>query len=40
MRVLLVLLFTLAAGGASAADLKLLTAGAYKSAATGKPVAL
>lgn len=33
MRVLLVLLFTLAAGGASAADLKLLTAGAYKSAA-------
>ncbi len=34
MRVLLVLLFALAAGGASAADLKLLTAGAYKSAAT------
>ena len=33
MRVLLVLLFALAAGGASAADLKLLTAGAYKSAA-------
>jgi len=33
MRVLLVLLFVLAAGGASAADLKLLTAGAYKSAA-------
>lgn len=34
MRVLLVLLFALAAGSASAADLKLLTAGAYKSAAT------
>jgi molybdate transport system substrate-binding protein len=33
MRVLLVLLFALAAGGASAADLKLLTAGAYKPAA-------
>lgn len=33
MRVLLVLLFALVAGGASAADLKLLTAGAYKSAA-------
>lgn len=33
MRVLLVLLFALAAGSASAADLKLLTAGAYKSAA-------
>jgi len=33
MRVLLVLLIALAAGGASAADLKLLTAGAYKSAA-------
>ncbi len=33
MRVLLVLLFALAAGGASAADLKLLTAGAYRSAA-------
>lgn len=33
MRVLLVLLFALVAGSASAADLKLLTAGAYKSAA-------
>lgn len=33
MRVLLVLLFALAAGTASAADLKLLTAGAYKSSA-------
>ena len=33
MRVLLVLLFALAAGRASAADLKLLTAGAYKPAA-------
>ena len=33
MRVLLVLLFALAAGNASAADLKLLSAGAYKSAA-------
>ena len=33
MRALLVLLFALAAGGASAADLKLLSAGAYKSAA-------
>lgn len=33
MRVLLALLFAVAAGSASAADLKLLTAGAYKSAA-------
>jgi len=33
MRVLLVLLFALVAGGASAADLKLLTTGAYKSSA-------
>jgi molybdate transport system substrate-binding protein len=33
MRVLLVLLVALAAGSASAADLKLLTAGAYKSSA-------
>lgn len=33
MRVLLILLFALAAGSASAADLKLLTAGAYKSSA-------
>jgi len=33
MRVLLVLLFALATGSASAADLKLLSAGAYKSAA-------
>jgi molybdate transport system substrate-binding protein len=33
MRVLLVLLFALGAGAASAADLKLLTAGAYKPAA-------
>ncbi len=33
MRLLLVLLFGLAAGSASAADLKLLTAGAYKSSA-------
>ncbi|TBR30961.1 MAG: extracellular solute-binding protein, partial [Reyranella sp.] len=33
MRVLLVLLFALVAGSASADDLKLLTAGAYKPAA-------